>query len=75
MEYPIVDRHYSETPQSCPDCPNKHHSLYTIGDDRVARCFVCMSIEWHRTRAQRWAEQEMRNAAEDNQPARQPTSI
>ena len=59
MEYPIVDRQYSEDPQRCPDCHNDHHSLYTIGDSPVGRCFVCMVLVWHKLRAELWASAEM----------------
>ena len=70
--YPVVDRHYSEQLRSCPDCPNLHHSLYTIGDSTVGRCFICMVLAWHKLRAEMWTEQETRSDAADNQPARQP---
>jgi len=68
MNYPIVDRTYQEDPQECPDCLTRHHSLYTIGDNQVGRCFVCMVLAWHHLRAL-WV-QETRNDAEDNLPAR-----
>ena len=58
MEYPTVDRIYKEDPQPCPDCPNEHHSLYTIGDDPVGRCFICMVLAWHKLRAEFWASAE-----------------
>ena len=72
MNYPIVDRTYQEDPQECPDCLCKHNSLYTIGDNQIGRCFICMVLAWHKLRAEMWAEQESRSDAADNQPARQP---
>ena len=70
MNYPIVDRHYSEDPQPCPDCPNEHNSLYTIGDSPIGRCFLCTCLAWHRIRAS-W----LRCDREDNTPARLTSEI